>query len=349
MVTESVTRRGNAEGARAGLARRGLSFVGIVFPVFVISGLFYAAFFVKPVARIEVVPTPVIETRDLFYSTAAPEDGVLWAAGSHGKIIRSEDGGASWQTQASNVSVHLQGMAAWDKENAVAVGNGSTLVRTSDGGSTWRKATLPVDVGNVKFLKARTAGKLGSGIVVGEFGTVLVTSDYGRTWILASTGEDVSWNDAAMLSESEWVLVGEFGQILRTEDTGQSWEKLESPVESSLNAVCFRDAENGVAVGTEGVVLVTDDRGRTWHTSPRTTHTHIYDVIWDGRRWVAVGDKGLVLTAKANGLRWNNQSMATSAGWRSHVAFDGRRYVLSGRGIEFADIPSETTNIGAKN
>ncbi|MDP1627379.1 YCF48-related protein [Parvibaculum sp.] len=348
MAAENATLRGRAQGSKVGLLRRGLSAVSIVFPVLVISGLFYAAFFVKPVARIVVTPTPVIETRDLFYSTVAAGDGVLWAAGSHGKIIRSEDAGASWRAQASNVNVHLKGLAAWDEKMAIAVGNEYTIVRTVDGGHTWEKVALPDNMLDVKLLKARTGNKPGNGVAIGEFGTVLATSDFGQTWTLASTGADVSWNDAAMLSESKWVLVGEFGQILRTENAGESWEKLESPVESSLNAVYFRDTENGVTVGTEGVILVTNDSGRTWRATTGVNRTHIYDVAWDGRRWIAVGDRGLLLTAETSGLRWNDKSMATSAGWRSHIAFDGGRYVLSGRGIELADIPSETTNVGAK-
>lgn len=348
MVAESATLRGRAQGSKVGLLRRGLSAVSIVFPVLVISGLFYAAFFVKPVARIIVTPAPVIEARDLFYSTVAAGDGVLWAAGSHGKIIRSEDAGASWRAQASNVNVHLKGLAAWDEEKAIAVGNKYTIVRTVDGGNTWEKVALPDNMRDVKLLKTRTGARPGDAIVVGEFGTVLATFDYGQSWVPASTGADVSWNDGAMLSEQEWVLVGEFGQILQTEDAGANWTQIESPVESSLNAVWFRDVMNGVAVGTEGVVLVTSDGGKTWSASPRVTQTHVYDVTWDGHRWVAVGDKGLVLSATASAKRWSNKSMATSAGWRSHVAYDGERYVLSGRGIEFAEIPAEATNVGVK-
>ena len=336
------------KGPKVGFVRRVLSVVSIIFPVLVISGLFYAAFFVKPGVDIVIAPAPVIEKRDVFYTAIAPEDGVLWAAGNHGKIIRSEDWGVSWKAQSSNVNVHLQGIAGWDGSESIAVGNNATIIRTSNEGQTWEHVAIPDGTGDVKLLKVRIGSAPGDAIVAAEFGTVLVTRDYGRTWSLASTGADVSWNDAAMLSEDEWLLVGEFGQILRTEDAGQNWEKLESPVESSLNAVWFRDKENGVAVGTEGAILVTADGGRTWQATDRINHTHIYDVTWDGRQWIAAGDKGLLLTAKESGLRWSNVSMATSAGWRSHVAFDGRRYILAGRGIEFANIPHETTNIGAR-
>ena len=62
-------------------------------PLVIIGGLFYAGFFVKAEAVVQRVEPPTIERRDRFYGVSVPAESVVWAAGSTGKIVRSEDGG----------------------------------------------------------------------------------------------------------------------------------------------------------------------------------------------------------------------------------------------------------------
>src|SRR5271165_2076621 len=70
--------------------------------------------------------------------------GVAWASGSHGTVLRTEDGGYLWQncaTPPGAEQLDFRSVWAWDAQTAVVMSSGkgedSRLYRTTDGGATW--------------------------------------------------------------------------------------------------------------------------------------------------------------------------------------------------------------------
>lgn len=167
---------------KLGPVARGLSAAGTSsLPVLIIGGLLYAAFFVKAEPEIGTLKARPLERRDAFYGVVAPGGSILWAAGSYGKIVRSDDGGKTWDVQASPVVTHLQSIAAWDARHAVAVGNRGLAVVTDDAGKSWKEVRLPRSEVANKLLQVR-AYPDGVAWAVGEVGAVLKTADFGATW-----------------------------------------------------------------------------------------------------------------------------------------------------------------------
>ena len=113
-------------------ATGGAAFLSSVVPFGIIGGLLYAGLFVKADAVVHKVEAPAIERRDNYVSLSVPAPNVVWAAGTGGKVVQSRDGGKSWVSQATGTQNSLLGIAAWDPEHAVAVGNLGTIIRTAD-------------------------------------------------------------------------------------------------------------------------------------------------------------------------------------------------------------------------
>lgn len=320
-------------------ARVGVTIATSLIPVTVIGGLLYAAFFVKADAMVSAVRPPQIERRDRFLGVAMPAPKVIWAAGSNGKIIRSDDGGVSWAAQPASTVENLQGIAAWDVNRAVAVGGDGVALRSDDAGKTWSEVSVPRSAVANKLLSVR-AYENGVAWAVGELGAVLRTTDYGRSWTRSLPEKDQAWNDIAFAG-SHGVLVGEFGQLLVTDDGGATWQAMKSGVPSSLMSVHLRDAAHGVAVGLSGAILVTRDGGRQWVVVERQTREHLNNVIWDGSRWVAVGDKGVIVIGDADGRTWKAGRVSEgNLGWNTQVlAVPGAAatYLLAGAGLARLD------------
>ncbi|WP_374483745.1 WD40/YVTN/BNR-like repeat-containing protein [Zoogloea sp.] len=315
---------------------KGARMVGAVgtssLPVVIIGGLLYAAFFVKAEPTTGELKARPLERRDAFYGVVAPGGATLWAAGSNGKIVRSEDGGTTWGVQDSPVVSHLQSISAWDAQRAVAVGNRGLVVVTADGGKTWKEVKVPHSEVANKLLQVHTYAD-GVAWAVGELGAVLKTTDYGATWTRALEEKDQAWNDIAFIGQAGW-LVGEFGQILRTTDGGQTWAPVQSPVKSSLMSVSFRDALHGVAVGLAGTVLVTSDGGASWKDVPPLTREHLNCVIWDGAGWVAVGDKGIRVSAGPEADNWKAGRISDQdLSWHTQIVKVADDYVLAGANL----------------
>lgn len=276
------------------------------------------------------IEAPAIEPRDLIYGVAAPEPGVLWLAGNHGKVVRSDDGGITWQVQETPGRENLQDLAAWDGRRAVAVGNDGLVMRTGDGGATWDEVEVPRSEIVNKLLRVEAYGEA-TAWTVGAGGMILVSRDAGATWERRSPREDVAWNGVSFVDAERGLVVGEFGRILATDDGGATWDELASPVERSLMDVELRDLERGVAVGLDGLLLVTDDGGETWTVTPSGTPVHLYTVSWRDGRWMAAGDGGVILEGDEAARRWKARPLGDhELGWHTGLARDGEHLVLVG-------------------
>lgn len=306
-------------------------------PVMVIGALLYAAFFVKATAEVSSVKPPQIERRDRFLGVAMPTENVIWAAGSNGKIVRSDDAGQRWVAQSTPTAENLQGVAAWSATQAVGVGGNGVVIQTSDGGNSWAEIKVPKSEVANKLLNVR-AYENGEAWAVGEFGVVLKTLDFGLTWARVLPEKDQAWNDISF-SGKHGVLVGEFGQTMVTDDGGATWQLVDSGVKSSLMSVFLRDGLNGVAVGLSGVMLVTKDGGVNWTPLAPQTKEHLNNVIWDGTRWLAVGDKGVLVTGDKDGRSWKASRVSEgSLAWNTQILHvpssdENPNYLLAGASL----------------
>jgi len=339
-------------------------------PWLIILGLLWAGLFIKPQPVGFTVQPPPIERSDAFYGIAVPllksPAKTLWMVGNNGKVVRSEDEGAHWIVQQSPTKSHLQDIATWDAEHAIAVGNNGTVIVTSDAGKTWKEVSAPLSKISNKLLKVKTL-QGGRAWAVGEMSAVLESNDYGLTWQRRRDEQDVAWNDIAFMDASNGWIVGETGRMLHTKNGGESWELIQSPVKSSLMSVAFRDAENGVVVGLEGVILVTRDGGKTWLHQPRAKRLiedvagagktgaeknsssegdvptrartveeageHLLDVIWDEVRgvWVAVGNQGVWVRSDKDAEQWMAGSIdPRDLAWHTRIVAANGRYYLAG-------------------
>jgi photosystem II stability/assembly factor-like uncharacterized protein len=71
--------------------------------------------------------------------------GVVWASGTHGTVLRSEDNGADWQNctvPSGAEQLDFRGIQAFDANTAIVMSSGkgelSRLYKTTDGCQTWK-------------------------------------------------------------------------------------------------------------------------------------------------------------------------------------------------------------------
>jgi hypothetical protein len=118
-------------------------------------------------------------------------DGVAWASGTNGTVLRTEDGGYMWQSCAmppGAEKLDFRGIWAWDANTAVVMSSGpgdlSRLYKTTDGCSSWKLLyTNPDKDGfwdSVVFAD-RQRGLILGDPVRGRF-VLLFTLDGGSSW-----------------------------------------------------------------------------------------------------------------------------------------------------------------------
>jgi photosystem II stability/assembly factor-like uncharacterized protein len=124
-------------------------------------------------------------------------DGVAWASGTNGTILRTEDGGYVWQLCAippGAEKLDFRGIQAFDANTAIVMSSGkgdlSRLYKTTDGCQTWKLIFTNPDKDGfwdaIQF-RDRSHGFL-LGDPVGGLFALFVTSDAGSRWSRSKNG-----------------------------------------------------------------------------------------------------------------------------------------------------------------
>ena len=148
-------------------------------------------------------------------------DQVCWASGSGGTWLKTEDGGASWQsgTVAGLDTVDFRSIHAFDAQTAVvaSAGQPAVIYRTEDGGKNWQKAHQEggeAFFDAIQFVDAQRGYVLGDPI--GGKWMILETLDGGRSWHSLANLPDAVPGEAAFAASSSSLLVEAKGLVVAT-------------------------------------------------------------------------------------------------------------------------------------
>jgi photosystem II stability/assembly factor-like uncharacterized protein len=255
------------------------------------------------VAVLTVIPQWTLQTSGVtarLRGVSAVNDRVAWASGSGSTVLRTTDGGATWQKlTVTPDTLDFRDIDAIDGQTAyvLSIGTGpvSRIYKTSDGGVTW---ALQFKNENPKaFLDAMTFWDAQHGLVFGDsidgHFDILTTENGGQTWsrvssdnlpsALANEGAFAAsgTNIAVFGKNHAWIGTGAASKarVLRTSNRGRTWQVADTPLaagpSTGIFSIAFRDAKHGVVVGGDYAkekeainnLAFTTDGGATWKLS----------------------------------------------------------------------------------
>ncbi len=228
---------------------------------------------------------------------SAVSDQVAWASGSGGTVIRTIDGGKTWQDVSVPVvdKLDYRDIEAFDENTAIILSAGlpAVIYKTTDGGQYWEQKFLRTVEGT--FYDAMDFWNDKEGIAFGDAmdGRLLIlrTFDGGDTWeelpfdqrpvaIDGQGGFAASGTCLRTYGDSHvWIgLGGPESSVHYSSDKGETWSKSVAPINSGdaagIFSIQFRDEMNGIAIGGDyrgdslsvgKKVAFTRDGGATWN------------------------------------------------------------------------------------
>jgi photosystem II stability/assembly factor-like uncharacterized protein len=254
--------------------------------------------------------------------------------GTPGIVLRTTDGGLTWEARESGVERRLYGVAFGSESNALAVGLGGTILRSADGGGAWSPIASGADawLADVAFVDAERA------LVVGTDGAgavALRSSDGGRSFAPLELPEPGRGGLRSLGVHGELALaVGDQGRILRSEDGGASWTDVDAGTGAWLRAV--RRGPDGVwrAAGSGGALLESADEGRSWRPIQTQASDKWSDVCFlDARRGLLASMEGRVHLTLDGGASWRVARDLGGTDLACLARLDGRRAFLVGDGL----------------
>ena len=192
-----------------------------------------------------------------------------WAAGHDAAILRTEDGGETWQVAhlAPRDERPLLDILFRDAQNGIAVGAYGTFLESRDGGRSWSARKI---LNGDPHLNALAAGSGGKQFIAGESGIVLYSGDDGAHWTRLHSPYKGSYFGILAIEKTDVIAFGLRGNVYRSADLGQVWSAISNSSQASLMGAQSLAIDRAVLVGQDGTVLLTRDGGRTFtrHRDP---------------------------------------------------------------------------------
>ncbi len=292
----------------------------------------------------------------------------LWASGSMGKVVRSEDHGRTWQDcgPVGRGELDYRCIHAFSRHTAcvASAGTPAVLLRTEDGGQTWAETyrhESPQAFFDALVFWNEREGLAVSDPVDGRW-LLVRTSDGGKTWQewdkslspVAANGEAAfaaSNGSLAVVDANTWWLGtrGATGEpqaaLLGWNAQEARWRRVSLPLPSTASAgafaLDFSQHPLAVVVGgdyqqetrTESTAAWSDDGGVTWHATAKPPSGYRSSVTYGKPRqgpgrFVAVGPNGTDISL--DGKSWQ---AAGSTGFHAiRSAPDGALYAVGAGG-----------------
>ena len=264
-------------------------------------------------------PAPVSSTLTAVYFADATHG---WAVGHDETILRTEDGGRSWQLShwAPEHQAPLLGVWFDAAGHGIAVGAFAAVYRSEDGGRTWASAPFePAPLPGTKPpSKPRTADPMaddegiaqphlnaiagdgrGHVYVAGEAGHLYRTDDGGAHWYALPSPYAGSFFGLLPLEGDVLLAYGLRGHLYRSEDAGGSWTQVATGTEALLAGGARRADGTIVLVGLAGVVLASHDGGRSFQLLQQSNRKGLAAVAAVPTGIVVAGDGGVKAIAHA--------------------------------------------------
>jgi photosystem II stability/assembly factor-like uncharacterized protein len=262
-----------------------------------------------------------------------------WAVGSSGTILKTADGGETWEkiTEVDSVTSTLYSVFFVNEKLGFAGGAKDIFLKTINGGKTWKKIAASSNSGDIRsiYFADENTGWILAGTRGG--GEILYTTDGAATWTVQLTETTTNIKAMAFHSKNHGVCVGgKKGRFVFYYTTdGQNWTKAPNPTgvpsvytRTDLYAVAM--ASDNVACATgwgsraaglqPSIILRTTDGGANWTYETQAEENRLYINMYgmafkDELTGIAVGGstyKGTVAYKTTDGGKnWSEISLPT--------------------------------------
>jgi len=163
-----------------------------------------------------------------------------WIAGEYGTILKTTDGGKTWQKQRSGTENSLSGIEFLNKGLGFAVGLDGIILKSTDGGVTWTKdkPTVKTHYYDLSFKRFGASTTRNDAVAVGQ-GIIASYSyfkkPYLQNWVPALEMKykiDYNWLSSITFigkTGERAIAVGDQGLILWTDNGGDEWDIVRYP------------------------------------------------------------------------------------------------------------------------
>lgn len=267
---------------------------------------------------------------------------VIYAAGmqytydAEGIIIKSTDGGDSWQQIVGGTgTIGYEAICFTSENTGYVAGWDGYIAKTTDGGSTWTTMNTGGDnwyFSDLEFWDA-DHGVAMANLNSGGAG-VYVTTNGGDTWSTAF-GLNQNVQDIAYADANTLYAVGGDEKIAKSTNGGSSWSEIYSGAFSFYFIGVGFNGDFGVIGGEDGKIMSTTDGGATWSTYATGYENfqgiHVFE---NDSAYVGGTDENIYKTTNwGENWGWEDNGSGQSHIYKIKFAEDGTGFLCGSQGM----------------
>ncbi len=190
------------------------------------------------------------------------DDSHGFVVGAYGMILRTTDGGESWQDMSGEIendqNFHLNSITQITGGALVIVGEAGQIHVSTDGGDTWERRESPYPG---SLFGVIGTGQVNEILAFGLRGNMMRSTDLGRSWNMITNEAGATLMSGSVAEDGRITLVGNGGVVLMSTNGGESFRPNFRRDREGVMGVVPISGTNLLLVG-EGGVKFTDARGQ---------------------------------------------------------------------------------------
>ena len=226
-----------------------------------------------------------------------------WAVGHDSVILRTVDGGHTWERVHWDPDAENPFMEVWfaDPDHGFAIGAYGSFFETSDGGASWTSRWISEDDFHLHHLARASDGRL---YIAAEAGLIYRSDDDGATWVELTSPYGGSFFGSLPLDGDSLLVFGLRGHLFRSDDAGETWTEIETGTFALLTDGIRLTDGTVVISGLGGVLLVSTDGGMSFEPKQQASRRGISSLVEtkDGQL-LMVGEFGTRIVSPAELLQ----------------------------------------------
>ena len=228
-----------------------------------------------------------VPTRATLTGVHLHDSSRAWAVGHDAIILRSLDGGLTWEIVFSAPEEQRPLLDVWfeNAEHGFAVGAYGYFLETRDGGDTWEPRSVIGDDRHLNHITGSPSKRL---YIAGEAGVLLRSDNGGATWQALASPYDGSLFGTLPLDGRRLYVFGLRGHLYSSDDAGDNWKAVNTRTQNLITGGARVDGSGILFTAMGGTILRGQDAGSGVRVFQRPDHLGVSGALNAGENALVI-------------------------------------------------------------